>query len=51
MIKKGSVNYNTKAFTTKNVDKERSRNNVEICHLDIKKVHCQNRALKAAQGE
>ena len=38
MMGKGSVNHNTRAFTAKNVDKERSRDNVEFCHLDIKEV-------------
>ncbi len=32
MMGKGSVNHNTRAFTAKNVDKERSRDNVEFCH-------------------
>ena len=39
MMGKGSVNHNTRAFTAKNVDKERSRDNVEFCHLDIKEVY------------
>lgn len=39
MMGKGSINHNTRAFSTKNVDKERSRNNVEFCHLDIKQVY------------
>ena len=39
MMGKGSVNHNTRAFSAKNVDKERSRYNVEFCHLDIKKVY------------
>ena len=39
MMGKGSVNHNTRAFTAKNVDKERSRNNVEFCHSDIKEVY------------
>ncbi len=39
MMGKGSVNHNTRAFTAKNVDKERSRNNVEFFHSDIKEVY------------
>ncbi len=39
MVGKGSVNHNTRAFTTKNVDKERSQDNVEFCHSDIKEVY------------
>jgi len=39
MMAKGSVNHNTGAFTAKNVDKERSRENVEFCHSDIKEAY------------
>jgi len=39
MMGKGSVNHNTRAFTAKNVDKERSRDNLEFCHSDIKEVY------------
>ena len=39
MMGKGSVNHNTRAFTAKNVDKKRSRDNVEFCHSDIKEVY------------
>lgn len=39
MMGKGSVNHNTRAFTAKNVDKERSWDNVEFCHSDIKEVY------------
>ncbi len=39
MMGKGSVSHNTRAFSAKNVDKERSKYNVEFCHLDIKKVY------------
>ena len=39
MMGKGSVNHNTRAFTAKNVDKERSRDNIEFCHSDIKEVY------------
>ncbi len=39
MMGKGSVNHNTRAFSAKNVDRERSRNNVEFCHADVKKVY------------
>ena len=38
MIGKGSVNHNTRAFTAKNVDKNRSADNVEFCQEDIKQV-------------
>ncbi|MCI8410817.1 MAG: recombinase [Lachnospiraceae bacterium] len=41
MMGKGSVKHNTRAFTAKNVDKERSRDNVEFCHSDIKEVYQQ----------
>ena len=39
MMGKGSVSHNTRTFSAKNVDKERSKYNVEFCHLDIKKVY------------
>ena len=39
MMGKGSVSHNTRTFSAKNVDKERSEYNVEFCHLDIKKVY------------
>ena len=39
MIGKGSVNHNTRAFTTKNVDKNRSADNIEFCQEDIKQVY------------
>ena len=39
MMGKGSVNHNARAFSAKNVDKERSRDNVEFCHSDIKEVY------------
>ena len=39
MIGKGSVNHNTRAFTAKNVDKNRSADNVEFCQEDIKHVY------------
>ena len=41
MMGKGSVNHNTRAFSAKNVDKERSRDNVEFCHADIKAIYHQ----------
>lgn len=41
MIGKGSVNHNKRTFKAKNVDKERSKNNVEFCHTDIKVVYHQ----------
>ena len=37
--RKGSVNHNTRAFTAKNVDKNRSADNVEFCQEDIKQVY------------
>ena len=39
MMGKGSVSHNTRAFSAKNVDKERSKYNVEFCHIDIKEVY------------
>lgn len=39
MIGKGSVNHNTRAFTAKNVDKNRRADNVEFCQEDIKQVY------------
>lgn len=39
MIGKGSVTHNTRAFTAKNVDKNRSVDNVEFCQEDIKQVY------------
>lgn len=39
MIGKGSVNHNTRAFTAKKVDKNRSADNVEFCQEDIKQVY------------
>lgn len=39
MIGKGFVNHNTRAFTAKNVDKNRSADNVEFCQEDIKQVY------------
>ncbi|MCM1203991.1 MAG: plasmid recombination protein [Bacteroidales bacterium] len=39
MMGKGSVSHNTRTFSAKNVDKERSRYNVEFCHSDIKEVY------------
>jgi hypothetical protein len=39
MMGKGSVNHNTRAFSAKNVDRERSCDNVEFCHADIRQVY------------
>ena len=39
MIGKGSVNHNTRAFTAKNIDKNRSADNAEFCQEDIKQVY------------
>ena len=41
MMGKGSVKHNTRAFTAKNVDGERSKDNVEFCHSDIREVYRQ----------
>lgn len=41
MLGKGSVTHNTRAFSAKNVDRERSRDNVEFCHSNIKEVYHQ----------
>jgi len=38
---KGSVNHNTRTFTAKNVDEERSKDNVQFCHTDLKAVYHQ----------
>ena len=39
MMGKGSVNHNTRAFSAKNVDKERSKDNIEFCNRNIKEVY------------
>jgi hypothetical protein len=39
MMGKGSVNHNIRAFSAKNVDRERSCYNVEFCHADIRQVY------------
>lgn len=39
MMGKGSVRHNTRAFTAKNVDTERSKDNVEFCSEDIRDVY------------
>ncbi len=39
MMGKGSVSHNTRAFSAKNVDRERSMYNMEFCHMDIKGVY------------
>jgi len=39
MMGKGSVSHNTRAFSAKNVDVERSRHNIEFCHSNIKEVY------------
>ncbi len=39
MIGKGSINHNTRVFSAKNVNKERSGNNVEFCHEDLQTVY------------
>lgn len=39
MMGKGSINHNTRAFSAKNVDTERSIYNVEFCHTEIEEVY------------
>lgn len=39
MVGKGSINHNTRTFSAKNVDQERSIYNVEFCNVNIKKVY------------
>ena len=39
MIGKGSVRHNTRAFTAKNVDKNRRADNMGFCQEDIKQVY------------
>lgn len=39
MMGKGSVSHNTRTFSAKNVARERSGENVEFCHSDIKEVY------------
>ena len=39
MMGKGSINHNTRAFSAKNVDVERSIYNVEFCHAEIEEVY------------
>ena len=39
MMGKGSIKHNTRAFSAKNVDKERSKDNVEFCNRNIKEVY------------
>lgn len=39
MVGKGSVNHNTRAFTAKNVDSDRSCANFHFCNEDIKLVY------------
>ena len=39
MMGKGSVQHNTRAFSAKNVDRERSKDNVEFCNKNIKEVY------------
>lgn len=41
MMGKGSVNHNTRTFKAKNVDAERSKDNVQYCHANIKTVYHQ----------
>jgi len=41
MMGKGSINHNTRTFTAKNVDEERSKDNVQYCHANIKTVYHQ----------
>ena len=39
MMGKGSVQHNIRTFSAKNVDKERSKDNVEFCNKNIKDVY------------
>ena len=39
MMGKGSVKHNTRVFSAKNVDRERSKDNVEFCNKNIKDVY------------
>lgn len=39
MMGKGSINHNTRTFSAKNVDVERSIYNVEFCHAEIEEVY------------
>lgn len=39
MVGKGSINHNKRSFTAKNVDADRTINNVEYCYTPIKKVY------------
>ncbi len=39
MIGKGSVNHNSRKFTAENVDRERTRNNIDYCNRDIKEIY------------
>lgn len=39
MMGKGSINHNTRAFSAKNVDTERSIYNVEFCHAELEEVY------------
>jgi len=39
MVGKGSVAHNTRSFSAKNVDKERSCENIEFCNRNLKEVY------------
>lgn len=41
MLGKGSINHNTRTFKAKNVDAERSKNNVQYCNANLKTVYHQ----------
>jgi len=41
MVGKGSVAHNTRAFSAKNVDKDRSCENIEFCNQNLKEVYHQ----------
>lgn len=53
MVGKGSVNHNTRAFTAKNVDSDRSGANIHFCNEDIKQVYNKlfDEALKRYNAE
>jgi len=39
MLGKGSVNHNSREFMASNIDKERTKNNIEYCNIPIKEVY------------
>ncbi len=51
MMGKGLVNHNTRVFAAKNGDKERSRDNVEVCHSDIKEAEELEQTISGSKEE